>query len=336
MLLGLIQDNSNWNTNNGNDETIFDYNKLSVLLEARIKSLSNMNIISNYNIEIVIQKSPSLHNFDDNLIVLASNETSLSTMDVLNYNTNNCLYTYNFSLDKHYTPLVRFIRLDENLVQAEAEFKYSECLASFFIHNDGCLSIKTDHLLNNNKCTKSNRNLLNSTDIMILKAGAYNVRFKLCYYDKNKVSCSSFYNQTIQIEKNLYNSSILTTRLLKNEYRLYDQLNSTKLKVFKLLQNSNQSIILLVLLVAVLVLALMAILTAIYFFFRTRSKRDVKNNLSCEKVFVLPPSSCETSSDSGMASQMHSSSNTPETSSNVTTSSSKLSKTDDEVHIIEY
>jgi hypothetical protein len=310
MLLNLIKNASNLNVN-ANEEDIYEFNSISLLIKANMKSQINMKTISTYNIEISLQSSPIINNFYDSFIITVTDDDSSNKSQLNYYNSSQCLYNYNFSLDQYKASLftASFIKLETSVG--------SECATPFNIDNTGCLSLNVG-----DKCLDTKENSI------LLNAGSYTIRFKLCYNDSSKISCSSIYNQTIIVEKNVYNSSMLSTRL-------DEQIHTTKLKVFRLLKTSNQSIILIVLLVTILFIALITILALIYYYFRTKLKRREEKNF-CEKAFVLSnrggsASSSETSSDSGMNSQMHSSSNTPETSSNVTTDSSKISKLDDEV-----
>ena len=323
MILNLIKNTSTLNLNS-NEEDLYESNHISLLLNVKIKSQINMNTISAYSIEIVMLDSPRVLNLYESLIIVADanieNKTQVSRLESSNLNSNQCLYNYNFSLDPYRTSdacattsFIKFESIGSN--------QTNECTTPFVIDATGCLSLRSDV-----KCF--NRELdVETNEILLIREGLYMIKFKLCYNESSQISCSPFYNQTIIVEANVYNSSKLSTRVI----RFDEQFTTTKLKVFHLLKNSNQSIILLVLLVTVLFIALITILSLIYYYFRTKLKRVKNEKFFCEKAFVLPSGGSETSSDSGMTSQMHSSSNTPETSSNVTTNSSKLSKLDDEV-----
>ncbi len=319
MLLNLIKNASNLNVNAENEEDIYEFNSISLLIKANMKSQINMNTISTCDIEISLQGSPIVNNFYDSFVITVTDTPNNSNQSQLShFNSRQCLYNYNFDQYKASLFTASFV------VQLETNVGGSECATPFNIDNTGCLSLRV-----NDKCFDTEENSI------LLNAGSYNIGFKLCYNDSSKISCSSIYNQTIRVDKNVYNSSMLSTRVIRDDPRLDEQMHTTKLKVFRLLKTSNQSIILIVLLVTILFIALITILALIYYYFRTKLKRREEKNF-CEKAFVLSnrggsASGSETSSDSGMNSQMHSSSNTPETSSNVTTNSSKISKLDDEV-----
>ena len=296
-----------------NEDTIYE-SKLSILLKAKLNSPA---FSSSYDIEIILmQDAPEIYNYNQLITIVGLNDSNEN--DSLTLPSNECVYNYTFGIDQNDALVAaRFVQLDSS--------QSDECVARFLISDNGCLSLSTKHFLESDKC--ANR----SASGVILAAGYYHIHFKLCLQDQtNTTKCSLLYNQTVLVETSLEGNSKVRTKSVRHRFTFDDSLSNTKLKVFRLLQNSNQSIILLVLLVTILFIALITILALAYYYFRTRLRQSEKKNF-CEKALVLPPSSCETSSDSGMTSQMHSSSNTPETSSNVTTNSSKISKLDDEV-----
>lgn len=254
----------------------------------------------------------------------------------------------------------RFVKVDQALgQQSEAEFKISECSASFFIHNNGCLALRTDHIDRNERCQKLST--IGQSDNIYLKSGTYIILFKLCYYNNNKVSCSQFYNQTllVPIDVTRWNAKHLTASpqnlqvSIDNDSTTPDHFFSSSLHTIHTkrpadhpTRANNYGVYLFVLLGVVVLIALLAISALLFTLFRQRSTSS-----NSDKSFVLPKSSaisstssnttsasskadynrdilevsCETSHRNSSSSNGGSNAHTPETSSNAPTTSSKLS-----------
>ena len=349
LLLSLIKDDkqsSNFNFESlllGENENMYDFNTISLLLKVTIKR-------SIFNVEISMQNTPKLFNFHDVLAISELNEARNELNST--WESNICLYNYKFTMDNdelfgepnnssNIISLARFVKIDQSSAHLEAEFKQSDCLASFFIHNNGCLTLKYDHLnqIYSNQSAIPNKCLSNYlsnssaqsnlTDYMILKAGSYNIEFKLCYHDSNKVSCSSFYNQTITISKDLYKSS----RIIATVQNQSLEQMSLRSKPLDILSNASYTFILLGLAVALVLIGLAVIITLIVVFAKPKSNN--KKSTSSEKSFVLPSKLNTDFKNSDVSSipssrLRTSSNNTPETGSDAATTSSKISKTDDE------
>ena len=332
-----------------NDASIYDSNQLSILVNSSFKNSINTDYKLNYEIEILMQDSPKIVNFDDT-IILDSHETKKE-----NDNDETCIFSYKFPSHQTLSSLHRFVKIDSNSAHIEAEFKTLDCFGSFFIYNNGCLSLKYDHL-NKTMCATNKENLT-------FKSGTYALEFKLCYYDTNKVSCSQMYNQNIVIRKDLNKmskikvsylinenlmdeiesssvssllsqqkqSSLLSSLLLSPSPSLSRQMNSTKTN-YIFFNDTNKSYYLLILVVVILVVALLVILAFTFLFiiyarpssFGKKSASNDSSKLNNQENCLVVTTSPST--DTNKSSNL----NTPETSSNAATTSSKISKTDDE------
>ncbi len=332
-----------------NEASIYDSNQLILLVNSSFKNSINTDYKLNYEIEILMQDSPRIINFDDT-IILDSQETKQE-----NENDEACIFNYKFPSHQTTSSLHRFVKIDSNSAHIEAEFKTIDCFGSFFIYNNGCLSLKYDHL-NKSICSSNKDNL-------IFKSGTYELEFKLCYYDTNKVSCSQMYNQNIVIRKDLNimskikvsylinenfmdeiesssvssllsqqkQSSLLSSLLLSPSPPLSRQMNSTKTN-YIFFNDTNKSYYLLMLVVVILVIALLVILAFTFLFIiyarpsslRKKSAPNDSSKLNNQENCLVVTTSPST--DTNKSSSL----NTPETSSNAATTSSKISKTDDE------
>ncbi|CAF0761739.1 unnamed protein product [Brachionus calyciflorus] len=254
----------------------------------------------NYTIQIDLQSSPKIVNFEPKVILIA--DESLNST-----HNSNCLINYSIKSD---ASLTRFVRIGENMAHFEPEFKLNECTVKFYITNNGCLTLRYDL---NKPCVQQE----NETNL-ILKSGIYSLNFKLCSYDENKVACSEFYNQTIQVPFDLKNNSKF---IIKQELEVVRRLESSNGS--NLLKRSSLSVYLVILTSIIVLVALLTILFMIILFSKTNKKQKSlvgRKDLDFKKL--------EINTDIGI----QPSANTPESSSNSTTAtnSTKISKNDDD------
>ena len=391
LLVSLINDEFFQMHDESKD--VFDTHLVNLVFKANLKTESAS---LNYLMDVSINNVPKIVNFNEGLVVLeksAGEEHESSERSSNGDGLNQCLFNYKFLINEEdsssstggnkntnnrniaglvsrnniakfqssISSVPRFVKIDQNLGHhSEAEFKISDCSAWFFIYNNGCLAMRSDHLERNERCA-----LLQSKSNVLLQAGAYSIVFKLCYYNNNKVSCSQFYNQSIVVPKDLKKSSRLETRTHKftkleldeNETKGSDVNFNSADKISNkqppgkgsaLFRTTNYTIYLLVLFGVIIFIALMAMSMLFIMFFRP------KRTSSSDKAFVLPKSSATSSSSSSSAasksasdiykrsilevscettnrnSNGSSATHTPETSSNAPTTSSKISKLDEE------
>jgi hypothetical protein len=362
-----------------NSDDVLDSNFVSFQLKANLK---NEFVNLNYTVEINVNSMPKLTNFNKKLALVVGEAKPSNQRSNLN-----CLYNYKFLLNEEsdssnaiknrnivgfksgrlnlariftnsLSSVPRFVRIDENLGHSEAEFKFDECSASFFIHNNGCLALRHDHMEKNERCThKLTENY--SNNYVILKSGTYHMNFKLCFYNNNKVSCSRFYNQSIKIDQNLYKMSRVYSKILSDLSPEADRLqtktdhilNKIKEKNSPSILKRNYSLYIISVFGVVILVALIAISLLLVMFLRpknanssdkkgfagfsTSSKSSSASSSTTSAVENhyknnILEVSCETNNSNGSSSNSNSGGHTPETSSNAPTTSSKLSKIEDE------
>jgi hypothetical protein len=367
---------------------VFDSNFVSLTFKASMQTeLASLM----YNIEIAVSNVPKIINFHQALILTEKTEASDSSESSKMASSNQCLFNYKFMINEDgehigrtnhrniaglsgrtgltkpiqaaqnsLSSVPRFVRIDQNLGHfGEAEFKTEDCSAWFFIYNNGCLAMRSDHLQKDERCASLITPQTQSN--ILLKAGQYSINFKLCYYNNNnKVSCSGFYNQSITVPKDLHKSTRLTAKVESNDLeKILSQVNVQKdthdgparpggLSFFRA---NSYGVYLISLFGLVILIAVIAItLLFIMFFVPKRTSRS-------DKAFVLPKStggsnnsagssassavskssndlfkrnilevSCETGNRTSTSS--NSATHTPETSSNAP--SSKISKLDED------
>ena len=105
--------------------------------------------------------------------------------------------------------------------------------------------------------------------------------------------------------------------------------NSTRSSLITLLKKVDTNIYMLGLLSAILLIALIAIFTLMLIFTKPKLNKKFGNNGKTKKSNKLH--ALQVKNDIADSSDCRSSSNTPETTSNAATFSSKVSRTDDEV-----
>lgn len=255
---------------------ITNLNYVSVLMQASIPHLD-----ITYPIEIAIQNIPKLSNFNEKLILIDQIDTASDEI------SDRCIYTYKYwtNLEAPENMISRFVRVDKSSAHLEPDFKVIDaCSSSFFIYNNGCLALKWDQDEEARKC-------------QLLRAGKYNLEFKLCYYDANKVSCSGKYNQTLVVERDVPRSKQI--RAIVN----FEVNNAGRLELLSrreglatnvgglfLSKRNGFSVYLMALLVVICVIAFVALVSFLFLFLRPRyaSGSDNRKNKSSDKVYVLP------------------------------------------------
>ncbi|RNA37161.1 hypothetical protein BpHYR1_015059 [Brachionus plicatilis] len=286
---------------------IFESSRLSLLLNAKIKFPQGLSFT--YPIQIGVQNKPAIGNFSPKL--------SLVEIDS-NMSQPVCLY--NYSLAASASMVSRFVRVNEKMAHFEPEFTFAHCKANFYIDNGGCLSLKHTRLAR--IC-----HTVNQTGL-ILNAGVYNLQFKLCFYDNNKVSCSELYNQSIQIPFDVYNTSkIVLTQALQTD----DQVQTLDQNLTQLLARPNFRVYLAVIVAVVVLVALVTVLFLIVLFSGARNDLQslgkkalvIKNDMNFKNLEINTDTRSQASA------------NTPESSSNSTTAtnSTKMTKTDEEEEV---
>lgn len=327
LLLGLIR-NVDAQLNQMNFYENVNY--LSVLLRGSI-----VNLEKTFPIEILIQNVPKIFNFNNLLVVGEKQPHKPLDSEQDDVEQDQCLFNYKYlesnldfenpenenlhNVDVKYSLnsnlVSRFVRVDKNSAHSEADFKLSDCQASFFIYNNGCLALKHDDFgagqnrafnnesLLNRKCVSKNR-----SEAVLLRAGVYTLEFKLCFYNSNKVSCSSLYNQTVYVKSDVFRSSKLTVTSIHSKAdklelndRTIVSLNeingdlttsgglTANLNEMSIFKRSGISVYLFVLLVVITIVALIAIFSFLFLFIKPKYEKNFKTNLS-EKAFVLPGS----------------------------------------------
>lgn len=139
--------------------------RMSVQVRAAIANLAVA-----YPIEVVIQSTPHVENFEPRITLVENTEDEEDADETTA--THRCVYTYRFDTDV----IARFVRVDRlSSAHLEADFKFDTCVNSFFIYNNGCMAIKWESAATSHRC-------------QMIKAGEYKIEFKLCFYDSNKVS----------------------------------------------------------------------------------------------------------------------------------------------------
>ena len=334
-----------------------DYSRVSVVLSGSIP-----NLALTYPIEIAIQSVPQLENFSPRLFLVERNDASERQSD---NDDDRCVYSYKFAAGTE-TMISRFVRIDKlSSTHLEPDFRIdsaSSCSSSFFIYNSGCMALKSSIFTSDESSTQTEAN--NRKCPVVIKSGEYKIEFKLCFYDTNKVSCSQLYNQTLVVEQDISRSSSLRIKAVSEssdekdsfggrlEYQRRREFKSGLSSLstfFNSRRHGGFSVYLLALLIVICVIAFIALVSFLFVFLRrprgvrkSSSSKKISNSSSdSDKILVLPNSkdfrnleiSTESTpcSASSSGSQSGNCSNTPETSSNATTASSKVCKTDDEV-----
>ncbi len=222
-----------------------------------ISARNSLGFVVNFDVDLSIQSAPRLLNFFENLgfSELISNTVNYSQEE--KHSVSSCFYNYKYLIDKELdakSEMIRFVHIDSDTgqhLQADFKQRVSDCLStSFVINNNGCLTLKYN---------EQNKNCANeSTDFVLLKSGSYNFEFKLCYYDKNKVSCSPLYNQHLFLSKDLLRSSQFFTNILVNEYNGLDN-NTLASPGHLLLKTIASNLYVLIILIAITLITLLVI-----------------------------------------------------------------------------
>lgn len=270
-----------------NDDMLTYLNDEDFRLKLNFKMFArNSNdFLLSFNVDLSIQSAPKLLNFNEHLAFIDTKVNNLNHTSEELSPTSSCLFNYRFLNDKEVdsnSDLIRFVRIDQNSAHLQAEFKeqVSNCrVTSFLINNNGCLSLKYDD---------KKTNCLNESDNeLLLKSGSYNIEFKLCYYDNNKVSCSVFYNQKIHLERDLLKSSKFITRILEIDYQSnHNEQHSSKTTGHLLLKSIKSNFYILIALILILLATLIVILILsikVCKYFKNR-----KLYKSPELAYVLP------------------------------------------------
>lgn len=318
-----------------NDETAAYANDedFKLKLNFNITATSLNGFVLNLAVDLAIQSAPKLLNFFENLALIEPNENLNFTSDDL-LRATSCIYNYKYLIEKEFdsTDLVRFVRIDHNSAHLQAEFKQkvSECkTTSFLVNSNGCLALKTEEKLCANDTISPD---------LVLKSGVYDLEFKLCYYDSNKVSCSPFYNQHIFVEKDLFKTSRFLTNVFvsDNSNTLDDKSLATSGQVLLKSISGNMYVLVTLIVISLIILVvIISIVMKICKYYQNRKDYQKSTELKygaqiskCLQVKNAETHSDSASNDSGVNINIHT-----ETISNAATTSSKLSKTDDEVNI---
>lgn len=233
---------------------IFESSRLSVLLRAKIKFPQGISF--DYPIQIKVKNRPAIANFSPKLSLVEINPNKSDSI---------CLFNYTMSATSS-SIISRFVRVDRKMAQFDPEFSFSHCQAKFYINQNGCLSLKYNHI------QRLCQNINTSLNGLILNTGVYFLQFKLCFYDSNKVSCSDMYNQTIHIPFDLYNTSKV---ILTESLDVDDQANSFNQHLVSLLNRPNFRVYLVIILAVVALVGLIAVIFLVILFSGPRN--DLKS-----------------------------------------------------------
>lgn len=236
-----------------------------------------------FRINIKIHNAPKIYNFYKNLIL--SNEPNMpgGLFD------RNCIYNYKYRLDKTSfigDSIANFVRINSvsgSHLQAEYSSKdVNACSVKFLIQSDGCLALKLSDF-----CQQAW--IKNKAKLLILKSNIYQLEFKLCYYESNKVACSKTYNQTVIVNEDLYTSSKIS--IFATEYYMNEEIDKnltnlskissiTGMKVVTNISTNIYFIVLSSLLILTFIILIVMLLRFKYFsklnkkFFETRKEAE--------------------------------------------------------------
>ena len=271
-----------------NDDTLINDEDFKLKLSFKITASNSLGLSITFEIDLTVQSAPKILNFFDNLAIAEPNQSLNYTSEEI-LTTSNCLYNYKYLIEKDLeakSDLIRFVKIDYNSAHLQAEFKQqiTDCKTStFMINSNGCLSLKYDD--QNKNCI--NESLTN--DYTVLKSGSYNIEFKLCYYDTNKVSCSPFYSQHIYVERDLLKSARFVTNILVNDFLdSFDNKSfpSTGQFLLKSITTNFYVLITLIIISSVTLIVILVILIRLCKYYKNRKA------FKSEMAYVLPIKKC--------------------------------------------
>ena len=196
-----------------------DDSRISVIFDLALEMDSGKSV-KKFDAQVWLRDVPEVKNFHGTIYLsqqapgqLNLTTTSPEPKDQEDFSPEKCIFKYDFDLHEKMLDwsATRFVKVDSSSqVHQEAEYRTGDICDSasaFVIRKDGCLTIRLLNASESSQCSSHGSNVNGTGQVVsprpLLKKGTYNLTFKLCYYEKNKIACSGLYQQLVTVAQDV-------------------------------------------------------------------------------------------------------------------------------------